>query len=249
MTTDWYAWQRSWDRQQEAYLPDCELRFQTMLTVVEATTGRAPRVLDLACGTASISIRLLRELPDASAVCVDVDPALLRIATGTLGQDDRVTIVNANLSDADWTDRLPAGPFDAVLTATALHWLPADTLTRLYADLAAILRPDGVFCNADHMPDRPAKALDARLEEWMLAGRDTLVRDGAADWAAWWRQAAADPALADAVAERDAIFAGRHAQEFEPPVDWYLDALRAGGFREATVVWRSFGDAIVAALR
>lgn len=60
---------------------------------------------------------------------------------------------------------------------------------------------------ADHMPDRPAKTLDARLDEWMLARRNARVRDGAADWEAWWQQAAADPALADAVAERHAIVA------------------------------------------
>ncbi|MEE3921525.1 hypothetical protein V2I01_34525 [Micromonospora sp. BRA006-A] len=43
------AWQESWDRQQEAYLPDREHRFAAMLDAVEAVAGdRPPRVLDLA---------------------------------------------------------------------------------------------------------------------------------------------------------------------------------------------------------
>src|SRR2546421_11771435 len=56
--TDWQAWQRSWDRQQEWYMPDREERFRTMLDMVEAFVGPEPRVLDLACGTGSITARL-----------------------------------------------------------------------------------------------------------------------------------------------------------------------------------------------
>jgi hypothetical protein len=99
------------------------------------------------------------------------------------------------------------------------------------------------------MPDRPAAALDARIERWHQARRERLVRDGAADWETWWKDAAADPALADAVAERNMLFSGSHAKEFTPPVDWHLAAMRASGFSEATVVWRIFDDAIVAALK
>ena len=73
--TDWQAWQDSWDRQQEWYLPDREERFRVMLDMVEALVGPAPRVLDLACGTGSISDRLLRRFPDAVSTGVDLDPA------------------------------------------------------------------------------------------------------------------------------------------------------------------------------
>jgi trans-aconitate methyltransferase len=246
----WKGWQERWDRQQEVYLIDRERRFEVMFDVVEAVTGPAPQVLDLACGTGSISIRLLRRLPQARTVCLDLDPALLRIAAGSLAGDDRVTIVRADLASPSWVASLPARPYDAVLTATALHWLRDDALARLYTDLAhQVIRPSGVFCNADHMPDRPAAALDARIERWHQARRERLVRDGAADWETWWKDAAADPALADAVAERNMLFSGSHAKEFTPPVDWHLAALRASGFSEATVVWRIFDDAIVAALK
>src|SRR5215468_11140211 len=63
--TDWTAWQRSWDRQQEWYMPDREERFRIMLDMVEGLVGTAPRVLDLACGTGSITARLLARFPEA----------------------------------------------------------------------------------------------------------------------------------------------------------------------------------------
>ena len=40
-------------------MPDREERFRGMLDMVEALVGREPRVLDLACGTGSITARLL----------------------------------------------------------------------------------------------------------------------------------------------------------------------------------------------
>lgn len=43
------AFQESWDRQQEAFLPDREERLAAMLDAVDAITdGDAPRLLDLA---------------------------------------------------------------------------------------------------------------------------------------------------------------------------------------------------------
>ncbi len=73
--TDWQQWQTSWDRQQEWYMPDREERFRVMTDAVEAVAGPAPLVLDLglACGTGSITARVLRTLPDARSVCVDID--------------------------------------------------------------------------------------------------------------------------------------------------------------------------------
>src|SRR6476660_7059252 len=100
--TDWRAWQESWDRQQEWYMPDREERFRVMLDMVEACVGPAPRVLDLACGTGSITDRLLKRFPDAVSTGVDLDPALLAIAEGTFAGDPRVTFVTADLKDAGW---------------------------------------------------------------------------------------------------------------------------------------------------
>lgn len=161
LTTDWKAWQKSWDRQQEVYMPDREDRFRIMLDMVEALVGPRPRVLDLACGTGTITARLLARFPEATSTGVDLDPALLAIAGGTFAGDARVSFVTADLKDPDWPAKLPYDSYDAVLTATALHWLHSEPLAALYGQVAELVRDGGVFMNADHMIDEATPRINA----------------------------------------------------------------------------------------
>jgi SAM-dependent methyltransferase len=249
LLVDWNDWQRTWDAQQEAFIPDREERFAALLDVVEATSGPTPRVLDLACGTGSITRRLLARLPDATSVALDLDPALLRIAGGTFEGDRRVTVVRADLGRPGWNDAV-GGPFDAVLTATALHWVPDERLGTLYAEIAEVLRPGGVFCNADHMVDPGLPGLTARVGELRRKRREELwARSETLSWEAWWDAARRDPALSEAVAERDAIYAGGHARASMPAYPTHLEFLRSAGFGEVGLVWRGLSDAAFAAVR
>ncbi|MFD4558316.1 class I SAM-dependent methyltransferase [Streptomyces sp. NPDC058469] len=246
--TDWQAWQESWDRQQEWYMPDREDRFRIMLDMVEALTGPAPRVLDLACGTGSITARLLARLPDATSTGVDLDPALLAIAEGTFADDERVTFVTADLKDPEWTTRLPCDSYDAVLTATALHWLHDEPLAALYGQVAGLVRDGGVFMNADHMIDETTPRINAAERAQRHAQMDQAKRNGVLDWAEWWQLAAQDPVLAGPTARRYEIY-GEHADGDMPSPAWHARVLREQGFGEARAVWCSPSDTVLLALK
>ncbi|MDQ1036197.1 trans-aconitate methyltransferase [Streptomyces sp. V3I8] len=246
--SDWHAWQESWDRQQEWYLPDREERFRVMLDMVGALVGPEPRVLDLACGTGSITARLLERFPEAVSTGVDLDPALLAIAEGTFAGDDRVTFVTADLKDPDWAARLPYDSYDAVLTATALHWLHSEPLAVLYGQVAGLVRDGGVFMNADHMIDEATPRINAADRAQRHARMDGAKAAGVLDWAEWWQLAAADPVLAEPTARRFEIY-GEHADGDTPSAEWHARTLRAAGFAEAREVWRSPSDALVLALK
>ncbi len=243
------SWQLSWDRQQEGYMPDREHRFAAMLDLVAAVTpDRHPVVLDLAGGTGSISIRVLRRFHAALTVLVDVDPVLLTIARASV--DDRTTILASDLRSAAWTATLPRRDFDAVLTATALHWIDADRLTALYREVRDLLRPGGVFINADHMHDPGLPSLTKAMSASDRERREAAYATGAAmSWEAWWAQVARDPTLAPLLEQRKQVFDGLHAVEFTPDVSWHLEALQAAGFSEVGLVWRGGTDAAFAAMR
>ncbi|MEU2429404.1 class I SAM-dependent methyltransferase [Streptomyces sp. NPDC007861] len=246
--TDWRAWQESWDRQQEWYMPDREERFRVMLDMVEAVVGPEPRVLDLACGTGSITDRLLKRFPKAVSVGVDLDPALLTIAEGYFAGDERVTFVTADLTDPEWPAALPHGSYDAVLTATALHWLRTGPLATLYGRIAGLVADGGVFMNADHMKDDTTPRINAAERAHRHTGMDRAKAAGALDWADWWALAAKDPVLAAPTARRFEIY-GEHAEGDTPSLDWHASTLRAAGFAEARAVWASPSDSLVLAVK
>ncbi|WP_374225102.1 trans-aconitate 2-methyltransferase [Streptomyces sp. ISL-98] len=247
--TDWRAWQESWDRQQEWYMPDREERFRVMLDMVEALVGPEPRVLDLACGTGSITDRLLKRFPRATSTGVDLDPALLAIAEGYFAGDERVTFVTADLKDPQWTDALPYESYDAVLTATALHWLHSEPLTTLYGQIGGLVRDGGVFMNADHMKDERTPRINEAERAHRHAQMDRAKAAGALDWAEWWELAAKDPVLAEPTAKRFEIY-GEHADGETPSIEWHARTLReTGGFGEARAVWTSPSDSLVLGLK
>lgn len=249
---DWQAWQDSWDRQQEWYLPDREERFRAMLDTVEALVGREPRVLDLACGTGSISDRVLTRFPDARSTGADLDPALLSIARGHFAGDGRVEFVSVDLRDPRWTAALPHRQYDAVLTATALHWLRTDELAALYGQLAGVVRDGGVFLNADHMPDDSTPRINEAVHALDKERRAQQKAAGRQDWAGWWEALAREPALAEAVERRSAVFGpadGDHDDGQMQSVQWHVSTLRDAGFAEARAVWASPADATVVGLK
>lgn len=244
----WRAWQDSWDRQQEWYMPDREERFRVMLDMVEALVGREPRVLDLACGTGSISDRLFQRFPAATSTGVDLDPALLAIAGGYFAGDTRLTLVRADLKDPDWTAKLPHDSYDAVLTATALHWLHSEPLAVLYGQIAGLVRPGGVFMNADRMKDASTPRINEAERAHRHREMDRAKEAGALDWAEWWNLAAKDPVLAGPTAERFVIY-GEHADGDTPSAEWHARTLMDAGFGEARAVWSSPSDSLVLALK
>jgi SAM-dependent methyltransferase len=243
------AWQQSWDRQQEAFMPDREHRLAAVLDAVDAVTGgEPPRILDLAGGTGSISLRALRRFSGAGVTLLDVDPVLLTVGRATLPES--AAVVDADLRTGDWTAALPHRDYDAVLTATALHWLAPERLTDLYGEIREVLRPGGVFVNVDHMPDDGLPDLTERLGDRARERREARYAAGVVlSWDAWWEHVAADPVLGPLVEQRRKVFEDGHPREWQPPVSWHVDTLRAAGYSQVGLVWRGGRDAAVAAVR
>lgn len=241
------AWVRRWDRQQERYIADREERFAVIADVVARATERnpAPVILDLGCGPGSLSARLAARLPKATIVGLDQDPVLLALARHAYS--DLARFVDIDLALPNWSIPLElAGPVDAVVSTTALHWIPEDHLGDLYAEAASLLRPGAVLVNADNLYDEQATV--AELAVAVLDGRAARVgvRDNE-DWHTWWQAASAEPGLADAVRERERR--GARGGITELSVRRHSELLRAAGFAEVGTVWRVGNDVVLVAVR
>jgi SAM-dependent methyltransferase len=191
---------------------------------------------------------VLRRLPEATTTLVDIDPVLLAIARA--GLDERSSVVGADLRHPQWVQALPRPGLDAVLSATALHWLEEERLRALYREVHDLLVPGGIFINADHMPAGELPSTMEQLQARARARRQAAFAAGAAiSWSGWWEYVARDPVLGPRFVEREAVFGGLHPVEFLPPVSWHLQALREAGFSEVGTIWRGGDDAAALARR
>jgi len=82
-----------------------------------AGIGPRSRVLEVGCGTGQLTVPLAER--GCAAVALDLGPDLAGLAQRKLARYPSVRVVTAAFED--WP--LPAKPFDAVVSATAFHWL------------------------------------------------------------------------------------------------------------------------------
>jgi tRNA (cmo5U34)-methyltransferase len=120
--------------------------------LVRATVGRDVRlVLDLGTGTGETAARVLAAHPGARLVGVDASEQMVEMAT------ERLAGLRVSLGVGRLEDPLPAGPFDLVVSALAVHHLDRAGKADLFRRAAAVLRPGGRLVIADVIvPERPA---------------------------------------------------------------------------------------------
>ncbi|MEO8971618.1 MAG: class I SAM-dependent methyltransferase [Ktedonobacteraceae bacterium] len=249
---NWQEWMQRWDQQQTGYLPDREQRFTVMLDVLEALLPERFVAIDLACGPGSISQRLLNRFPQARCVAVDFDPVLLSLGQNVLGHmQGRLRWVEADLRDESWLSRLGEERVDAVLSTTALHWLPSDSLVQLYHQLGRLVRPGGVVLNGDHYefgPHMPAfrKVAEAAQERTNVTAS---MQPAMEDWHTWWERLAREPGMEQLFAERERRFIDRSHSGSHTLAELHEAALRDAGFREVGVIWQNMDNRVVLGVR
>lgn len=116
------------------------------------------RILDLGAGTGMLSAVVAEAFPDARFTLFDFSPSMLEQAGATLG--DRAETVTGDMYEG-----IPAGPWDAVISALAIHHMTDSGKHSVYEAVFQELRPDGIFVNAEHvLAETPA--LQDHYAEW-----------------------------------------------------------------------------------
>lgn len=111
------------------------------------------RFIDLGAGDGGFAELLLDLYPESRGVLVDFSKPMLAAAEQRLaGEAARWQIVEADLSEPDWLDGLPAGDrVDAVVSRLAIHHLPDERKRALYGECFELLEPGGLFMNWEHV--------------------------------------------------------------------------------------------------
>lgn len=139
-------------------VPSFDLLYGTAVQALELADCELLRMLDLGAGTGLLAGAVAAANPTSELVLFDGSPAMLDQARESLG--GRASYVVGDLNGA-----LPAGPWDAVVSALAIHHLEHHAKRALFARVHAALSPGGVFVNVEQVSG-PTDFLDAAYMRW-----------------------------------------------------------------------------------
>jgi tRNA (cmo5U34)-methyltransferase len=166
------AWQRAdiaeaFVEDRRALIPLIDGQDELVRRLITRHGRRVSRFLDLGAGGGAFAQLVMEMHPEATGVLVDFSEPMAEAAKRQLAPHaGRWEYFLADLSDAHWTTALPAGRYDAVVSALCIHHLPDERKRALYREAHDLLEPGGVFLNWEHVS---ATGLGTgMLEEWMI---------------------------------------------------------------------------------
>lgn len=193
--------------------------------MVEAIVNSMPfrasdciEVIDLGCGTGTVSRAVKNACPHAKLTCLDISGKMLQIASGKLREAQDTTYINCSFTEFEFDKR-----YDAVVSSLALHHLVTrEDKLDFYKKIYSGLNPGGVFINAD----------------LVLASADTLQ----AIYMKQWKNFMYKNVPADEVEKR---WIPANLEEDSPAsLTDHFEMLKEAGFTVMDVVWKYYNFAV-----
>lgn len=95
------------------------------------------KILDVACGTGELEIRIFKQFPNQSIVGVDVSEDMLRQAAEKIGVQKNLILKAADSRELPFNDN----QFDIVVTCSAFHYMREPE--KVLKEFARVLKPGG----------------------------------------------------------------------------------------------------------
>jgi tRNA (cmo5U34)-methyltransferase len=197
-------------------VPEFDAFYGSVIDVLRLVGGGIHRVLDLGAGTGLLAEQVAAAFPGARVELLDGSEPMLAQARARLG--DAAAAVHVG----DMAAPLPDGPFDAIISALAIHHLADDDKRALIGRVRERLRPGGVFVNAEQVSG-PTPEMTRIYED---------------RWAADCRALGASEDELDGACER---MRHDHCTDVATQLRW----LREAGFAGADCVYKSWRFAVM----
>lgn len=146
ITTKFDEIAEKYDSQRKKLIPCFDDFYQTASSLVRVEAA-SPRILDLGAGTGLLSSYIFSKYPNAKLTLIDLSPGMLDVAKLRFGEHNP----NLTIQAGDYTAFESAEPFDCVVSALSIHHLEDQAKQDLYERIYKLLKPGGIFVNADQV--------------------------------------------------------------------------------------------------
>ncbi len=208
-----------YESKRRCIVPGYDAFYGTAVAALALAGRDIRRVLDLGAGTGLLTGHIAAAYPGVELTLLDGAAAMLARAQTRFVDAATYTL-------ADFADPLPSGPWDAIVSALAIHHLDDPGKQALFARVHAALAPGGMFVNAEQVAG-PTSFFEDAYHRWH-EHRVKELGTTDADWAA-------------------AIQRMRHDRSAS--VEHHLAWLREAGFADADCLWKDHRLAVLAARR
>lgn len=135
--------------------------------VKHANIKKGYKVLDLGCGTATLTILLKKAYPDAEIIGLDGDPEVLEIARSKIKEEKLDIHLDEGMS---FELPYPDNSFDIVISSLMFHHLTHENKIRTFKEILRILKDDGKLYFVDfgkphNVPMHLTSLIMSHLEE------------------------------------------------------------------------------------
>ena len=114
--------------------------------VRQANIGKDKRILDIGCGTATLTILIKKSHPDAEVIGLDGDPKILEIARSKVRESGFDIALDTGMAfELPYPDQY----FDRVFSSLMLHHLTREDKKRTLKEVFRVLKPGGELHVAD----------------------------------------------------------------------------------------------------
>jgi tRNA (cmo5U34)-methyltransferase len=207
---------RDFDRIILTLIPGYPEMVEALVAALPFERDAPAKVIDLGCGTGTVSQAVLNAFPNAHVTCLDLAENMIAMAKSKLAHYPRTRFIVGDFTTFD-------GEYDSVVSSLALHHLANDENKKhFYQRVYDRLRPGGVFYNGD----------------LVLASSDILQAMYMRQWRAFMRRSVSEE-------EIDGKWIPKYEAEDRPVklID-QLAWLKAIGFVDVDVLWKRYNFAV-----
>ncbi len=145
-------------------IPYYRQMIEALVNAMPFNASEGIEVIDLGCGTGTISRAVKDAYPKARLTCVDISENMLKIAAAKLREVSDAALICRNFYDFSFDKK-----YDVVVSSLALHHLVTkQDKYEFYRKIYSCLNNGGVFINADVVLASTDALQDRYMAQWKM---------------------------------------------------------------------------------